>query len=318
MEKIPFVLNLNLAIDKTVRIPRWVKGSIHRFPRALTKPGGKGANVAKALKSLGSKSLIMGFAGGWNGRWISETLDREGFEFDVTHHDGGESRICYSVVEPDGISTDFNEDGPRVPPCARKIFLGRLKKNLPKASFVSVSGRTPPDIPRGFYAEIISLAKKRRIAVALDMRGKCLAEGIRAGADFVKINKIEFEEVSKTPLNARNAEKFYEKSAPRGLKALIVTNEGKPGLCAAGNETWTLKPAGIGSRLVNSVGAGDSFMAGFIHAYLKGMKMPEMLEFALACSASDCLTLAAGEISKKQVYEFLGECEARPVARRNG
>ncbi len=303
--KKPLIVNLNLAIDKTVYIPDFRRGKTYRFSSALTMPGGKGANVARVLKTLGIKSRIMGIAAGYNGEWIEDSLKGDGFETQIIKHKDGESRICYSITEKGGVSTDLNEDGCRASKFVQTKFISKFKKIVRDSSFISVSGRTPPGIRKGFYAKLVKLSKSAGLPVAFDIRGKYLTEGIRQGIDFVKVNKHEFEEASRLSFSPANVRRFYEKYRCKGLKAVIVTNKGRPGYCVSEKGMIKFIPPRIKREIKSAVGAGDSFMAGFIFGCLKNFPLAEIIRFAVACSVADCVSLGAGLIRKKHVKKFI-------------
>ena len=104
-----FIVNLNLSVDKTALVPAFEKGRIFRLGGTITLPGGKGVNVARALRSLGVESPVAGFASGYNGRWIAESLAKEGFRAFIQRHSAGESRVCYTIEDSRGVTTDLNE-----------------------------------------------------------------------------------------------------------------------------------------------------------------------------------------------------------------
>jgi tagatose 6-phosphate kinase len=93
------ILNLNLAVDKTVLTGRLEKGRIYRFPETLTAPGGKGVNAARALLAWGLRTKVAGFISGLNGLWIERALKVEGLDAFLVRHKNGESRVCFSVVD---------------------------------------------------------------------------------------------------------------------------------------------------------------------------------------------------------------------------
>jgi 1-phosphofructokinase family hexose kinase len=297
------IVNVNLAIDKTVSFPGFKPGRIHRFAGTITQPGGKGVNVARALKELGCRPVVAGFIGGHNGNWIAEHLPRENFPSLLVRHSGGESRICYSVVDSAGVSTDLNEEGPVVPPAAQALLLRRLAKKAGAFQVAAVCGRRSMGLRTGFYTRLTSVLKKAGCFTAFDTTGAPLLEGLRAGADLVKINKSEFEEISGRTFSRPSIRLFFKKYSPLGLKALIVTSG--PGVTLAVSQfgLWEARPVPLG-RFASPVGAGDSFMAGFLYGFMKGLFFEKNLKLATGCAASDCLTLGAGVISRGQAEAF--------------
>ncbi|PIS47806.1 MAG: hypothetical protein COT17_01460 [Elusimicrobia bacterium CG08_land_8_20_14_0_20_51_18] len=294
------VINLNIAIDKTANVGVLEKGNIYRYPEALTFPGGKGINVARALKTLGIEPEIRGFVSGFNGRWIEKTLVKAGFKTSLVRHKNGESRICYSIVENGGVSTDFNEDGPSVPAAGQKEFLKRFEKDVKKFKIISISGRTSPGLGKGFYSKMVRLAKKNGVMVFVDTTCLALREAVLAGADAVKINHYEFEEFFGKKFSEKNVAEFYSRHEKFGLKTIVVTNRNKPFYCCCLGKVFKIVPPEI-KELKSPVGAGDSFMAGFIFSVCRGKGILETLKLSCAASCSDCGTLGAGLISRKAV-----------------
>ena len=297
------IVNLNLAIDKTARVPVFRPGSINRFANTLTQPGGKGVNVARVLQELGSRPAIAGFISGYNGRWIAENIPDDNPCGLLVRHRVGESRVCYSIVDDCGVSMDFNEEGPEVPPAAQALLLRKLARVAGAYQVAAVCGRISMGIKKGFYARLTRVFKKAGCFTMFDTSGAPLMEGISAGADLVKINKSEFEEVFGGSLSRSNIRRAFDEYSPRGLKALIVTNGSHSTLAVSQFGLWTGRSVPL-KRIKCAVGAGDSFMAGFISGFMRGLGFEANLKLATGCAASDCLTLGAGWISRGEAEAF--------------
>ncbi|MBU2573435.1 MAG: hypothetical protein KKH28_05095 [Elusimicrobia bacterium] len=290
-------------MDKTACVGRLKPGGIYRVKDALTIPGGKGVNVARALKTLGLEAVIAGFTSGHNGRWIEEKISEEGFTGLITRHAAGESRVCYSVVDELGCPTDFNEEGPAVPYAAQKRFLEKLSAAAKGFTAAAVCGRVSKGLKKNFYLRLTRALKKAGCFTVLDTGVEALREGLAAGADAVKINKSEFEEISGAGFSRKNAGLFFKKYSPRGLKALIVTDGPRSSAAVSQSGRWEIRPARL-KALKSPVGAGDSFMAGFIYGFVNGLAFEAALKLAAGCAASDCLSLGAGIISRKEALAF--------------
>ena len=297
------IVNLNLAVDKTVLTGRFEKGRIYRFPETLTAPGGKGVNAARALLAWGLRPKVAGFISGLNGLWIKRALKAEGLNAFLVRHKNGESRVCLSVVDSAGLSTDFNEEGPAVPPRAQAYFLRRLAAMAGGFKIMAVCGRVSAGLKKGFYAKIVRVGKARGCFTVFDAGGWALKEGLAAGADAVKINRYEYEELSGRRFSARGLAAFFEKSAKSGLKTLIVTDRANPAFAVSPFGLWRIVPPKL-ARLKSPVGAGDSFMAGFIAGFLSGFDFKKTLKLAAGFAASDCLSLGAGVIDRGPVLAF--------------
>ena len=291
------IVNLNLAIDKTARVSAFRPGRVYRFTDTMTQPGGKGVNVARVLKELGCTPVIAGFISGHNGRWIEDNLPEDHFPSLLVRHPNGESRVCYSIVDAHGVSMDFNEEGPAVPPPAQDLLLKKIEEKAGAFQVAAVCGRGSMGIKKGFYSRLTAELKKAGCFTAFDTSGAALMEGLMAGADLVKINKSEFEEIFGRRLSLTGIREVFNKYSRRGLKALIVTNGRHSTFAVSQFGTWKARPAPL-KRVESPVGAGDSFMAGFIYGFMKGYPFEAGLKIASGCAASDCRTLGAGLISR--------------------
>jgi len=298
------VLNLNFSVDKTALIPVFKKSGVYRFARTISLPGGKGVNAARALRELGVAAPVAGFVSGHNGRWIEKALRRNGFTAVTEKHSAGESRMCLTVVDGQGRSMDFNEEGPDVPAAAQRRFLRAFCCTLlPGIRIVAVCGRTPAGLKKGFYAALVRAASARGCFTAIDASGPALAEALAAGAGCVKINREEFRGLTGAPFSPAGFYSYFRSRQPRGLQTLIVTGGPAPAYAASPFGLWRITPPRLG-RLKSPVGAGDSFMAGFICGFVRGYDFERTLRLAAGAAASDCLSLGPGFIKRAEALAF--------------
>ncbi|PIU19805.1 MAG: hypothetical protein COT18_05665 [Elusimicrobia bacterium CG08_land_8_20_14_0_20_59_10] len=297
------IVNLNLAVDKTALIPELEKGRVYRFPGAITLPGGKGVNVARALRALGLDSPLAGFASGHNGRWITESLEKEGFRLFVERHENGESRLCYTVVDKRGRSIDMNENGPAVPRVNQARFLKLFTEIIPGFRVAAICGRASTGLKKGFYSSLVRTAAAHGCFTVFDTSGPALLEALASGAEGIKINRFEFEELSGRAFRPARLGKFFREHKVKGLKTLIVTDGPAHTYAVSPFGLWRMTPPRL-ARLKSPTGAGDSFMAGFLYGFLKGYNFERTLKFASGAAASDCLSLGAGLINGAQALGF--------------
>ncbi|MCX5784526.1 MAG: PfkB family carbohydrate kinase [Elusimicrobia bacterium] len=306
------ILNLNLAVDKTVLAGRLERGRIYRFSETLTAPGGKGVNVARALLAWGLRPKVTGFISGLNGLWIERALKAEGLGAFLVRHKSGESRVCLSVVDSRGLSTDFNEEGPAVPARAQADFLRRLAAMAGGFKVLAVCGRVSAGLKKGFYAKIVRMGKARGCFTVFDASGWVLKEGLAAGADAVKINRYEFEELSGRGFSARGLSAFFKKYEKNGLKALIVTDRANPSFAVSPFGLWRIAPPKL-AGLKSPVGAGDSFLAGFLAGFMNGFYFERTLKLAAGFAASDCLSLGSGVIDRREALAFAQKAAVKKI-----
>ncbi len=297
------VVNLNLAVDKTAAAPLFRKGAIYRLKDVKTMAGGKGVNVARALQTLGTRSLLMGFIAGHNGQWIAEALCAEGFECRLIEYGPGESRVCFSVVDSrDGISTDYNEEGPDIPPAFSRRFMREFSSQLRHHRLAAFCGRISSGLPCTYFRDLIGAARRAGLLTALDTSGAALKASVCAGPALFKMNREEFETASGTSFSAENIRRFYRRVRRYGTEYVLVTNESGPGYAATPQYFWRFTPPKV--KLVTPVGAGDSFMAGLVHGFSEGLPRQEIVRLAIGTSVSDCLTLGAGLIDARAAMRY--------------
>lgn len=297
------IVNLNLAVDKTSLVPGFEKNRVFRLGDIVTLPGGKGVNVARALRSLGREVPLAGFVSGHNGRWIAGALRREGLRAFLESHSGGESRVCLTVVDAAGRATDLNEEGPRVPAASQARFLRLYSSLVPKFRVAAVCGRVSAGLRKGFYSSLVRLAAASGCFTIFDTSGPVLAEALAAGAEGIKVNREEFEELSGRPYTPARLHNFFKKHASGGLKTLIVTDGEGHTHAASPFGLWRVTPPRL-TRLKSPTGAGDSFMAGFLFGFMNGYDFERTLRIATGAASSDCLTVGAGLIDRAQALSY--------------
>ncbi|MBI4350292.1 MAG: hypothetical protein HY550_02530 [Elusimicrobia bacterium] len=311
-----FIVNLNLSVDKTALVPSFQRGRIFRLGETITLPGGKGVNVARALRSLGLEAPVAGFASGCNGRWIAKELEKEGFRAFIQRHSAGESRVCFTIVDSRGRTTDLNEEGPPVPAAAQAGFLKKFSALASRCRTAAVCGRVSAGLKKGFYASLVKLAAARGCFTVFDTSGPALSEALAAGAEAVKINRYEFAELSGGSFSPFRVSGFFRKHCGGGLKTLIVTGGAGPTYAASPFGLWRVSPPRLPS-LKSAVGAGDSFMAGFLFGFLNGCDFGRTLRLAAGAAASDCLSLGAGFINRAQALSYAGKVRVEKLGVRS-
>src|SRR5688500_4815898 len=186
---------MNVALDRSLRVPNFQVGHRHRASEAFAQAGGKGINVARALKRLGLPVVATGLAGGRTGVQLVERLTSEGLLNDFVRI-RGESRTSTAVIDPtSNVYTEINEWGPEVEDHELAILGDKLAYLSRGAEFVVFSGSLPRGVDDGFYLDAIRDANRRGVPTVLDSEGEPLRRGIEAEPYLVTPNVREAEQL---------------------------------------------------------------------------------------------------------------------------
>jgi 1-phosphofructokinase family hexose kinase len=304
-------VTLNAAMDRTVSVPNFQIGLRHRASSSLSLPGGKGVNVARALKRLGQPVIATGLAGGRTGLNLIEALTLEGILNDFVRIQD-ESRTSTAVIDPTTAQqTEINEYGPSVTGAELGVLLDKLDYLSKGADLVVFAGSLPRDVPNDFYATAVRELRRRKVATALDTAGPPLRLGIAAEPTFVSPNIREAEEIVGHEFEddadlAAGAEALVSMGAQ---SALIHHEAGAVGRLRAGRRAQTLWARLPSLDVVSTVGSGDAFLAGFLAAWY-GREPPEAaLRLAVACGAANTQALGAGVLEPADAEAFARQVE---------
>ena len=296
-------LNPNAAIDKTIVVPSFEFGRIHRPESVIALAGGKGCNVARGLKTLGEVPVVSGWVGGFAGQFIETELQQEGIQTDFVHTDF-ESRTCTSILDRrNGKMTEIYEVGEAVPPEKVQELQAHIRAVIGNYEAVTLSGSLPPGVPLNFYASIIAIAREAGVPTFLDSSGEALRQGIGAGPFFVKPNEAE----AKPLLGVEQDYSLDFVQAAREISAKYGTNVllsmGAQGAVAArGTEAFVVRSPAVEAK--SAVGSGDCSLAGLTYGILRESSFEQALICAMAAGAANTLTIGAGQF-KREDFEML-------------
>lgn len=300
-------VTLNAAIDKTYFLPTFPLGKVSRVQRFRAAPGGKGINVAKVVAQLGVPVTATGFVGGFNGEMIKQLLDRMGIGHDFVSVQG-ESRVCLNILdEENGISTELLEPGPTVDPQALAQMEEKIREHAAKSRIVCFSGSLPAGVPKDFYVKLVSIAKEAGAYVILDASGDALRFGLEAGPDMIKPNEEEVEGLLGIRVQDEAAlQKAVETLLQKyGMDRISVSLGGAGSMVASQAGTFRVETPKV--DVVNTVGCGDSYVAGMAVSLATGLSLEEGLALASAAGTSNAMTDEAGLIEPEEVERLRGQ-----------
>jgi 1-phosphofructokinase family hexose kinase len=294
-------VTLNAAMDRTLTVPNFQRGQRHRASAGITSAGGKGINVARALKTLGIPVVATGLVGGATGTRIVEALTAEAVLNDFVRIDG-ESRTSTAVVDPTGGTyTEINEWGPAVREEELATLLEKLRYLAQGAELVVFAGTLPRDVADDFYAEAIRELNRRHIPCALDSEGEALRRGVDAEPFIVSPNQREAEGlVGQEFHDDEDFQLALDRIADMGARNVIITTEsGCVALLREDRETFRFRAVAPRVDAVSDIGAGDVLLAAFIAARSQGRSLEESLRAAVAAGAASTLEVGAGRFDPR-------------------
>ena len=312
-------VTLNAAFARTITVPNFQRGQRHRASAALPLAGGKGINVARALKTLGVPVIATGLAGGQAGLRIVERLTGEAILNDFVRIEG-ESRTTTAVVDPTtNTYTEINEWGPVVHPEELQMLLEKLAYLSQGAKMVVFAGSLPRDVADDFYAEAIRELARRQIPAALDCDGEPLRYGVEAEPFLVSPNQMEAETlVGQEFHDDEDFQLGLDEVAELGARNVLITTEsGCYALLRKDRKVRRFRVDAPRVEPVSTVGSGDTLLAGFIAAHLAGRSQEDALRAAVAAGAANTLEPGAGRFDPKQASRLQGGVsvtELAPVA----
>ena len=308
-------MTLNAAMDRTVAVPNFRLGQRHRAVEERTVAGGKGVNVARALRLLGHPVIATGIAGGPTGDRIADQLTDEGVLSDFTRI-GDESRTNLAVIDPtSGEQTEINERGPAVSPEEVEQFVEKLLYLAQGADFCVIAGSVPPGVDAEIYGRLIEELRRLGVAALLDTEGEPMRAGLRAGPAVVAPNAAEAEEAVGHEFNEPD-------DLVLGLRELIEMGAGEAIITReAGCVAIVGEPSGRTRYEVEieplepvaGVGSGDAFLAGYAAARYRGDPPRACLAFGVACGAESTQHFGAGTIDPREVERLLSRVEVREL-----
>lgn len=296
-------VTLNAAIDKLYLVDQLTDYTVMRVRECHNTAGGKGLNVSKVASLLGETVIASGFVGGHAGDAIESMLEQQGVAARFTRT-ASETRSCVNVRDlSTGKHTEFLEPGAPVTGQEAEAFLEGFRRLLPQAEVVCISGSVPKGISPGFYATLIREAKAQGKRVVLDTSGELLIQGVKAFPDLVKPNTDEIAQLLGRQVTSEEELLAAAKELKQSGIPTVVISLGKEGALVACDEgVYRGYPPEV--EAVNTVGCGDSMVAGFAVGMSRGLSTKEAFRTALAVSAANAMNMETGAF-EAAVYECL-------------
>lgn len=299
-----YTVTFNPAIDYVVHTDEMKVGSVNRSRSEEIYFGGKGINVSIVLSELGIKSKAMGFVAGFTGEAIEKGVAEKGIETDFVHLENGYSRINVKIKS--GAETELNGQGPEIGGKALDELFEKLDK-LEDGDTIVLAGSIPGTLPSDIYEKILQRLSDRKIKTVVDATKDLLINVLKYKPFLIKPNNYELGEIFGVTLTsndeiAKYAGKLKEMGARNvlvsmaGDGALLLDENGKTHICGVCNGT-----------VKNSVGAGDSMVAGFIAGSQEG---DYDYALRLGTATGGATAFSDGLATKSEIFRLLEQMQS--------
>lgn len=297
-------VTMNASIDKAYFMDHVIKnGTVMRVAKCRNSAGGKGLNVARAIKLCGEKIQATGLVGGFNGQYLESMLEKDGIEYHFGHVDG-ETRCCINILDEGYGSTEYLEPGCEISQEEENAFMEQFPEIVKDSEVITISGSVPRGMSKDIYARIIKKAKEDGKKVILDTSGVLLKEGMKAGPTLVKPNQDELELLFDTKIHSMDEVMDYAVQIHEsGIPYVVISLGGEGALLVCEEGIYKGKPPVL--QVVNTVGCGDSMVGGFAVAFERNYSPAEALKFAVAVSAANALSPNTGDFDPAKCQEIL-------------
>lgn len=286
-----YTVTFNPALDYVVRLSQLVPGAVNRTEAESLQCGGKGINVSTVLKALGVPSVALGFAAGFTGRALVDSLTEQGIANEFVTLPAGLSRI--NVKLKTGQETEINGRGPDIDPESLEVLCRRLDR-LTGEDMLVLAGSIPASLPPDIYERILERVKPTGCAAVVDATGDLLARVLPYRPFLIKPNHLELGELCGVTLSPQDTPAVTAAARTlqeRGARNVLVSMAGDGALLVT-EDGQILRQAAAKGKVLNSVGAGDSMVAGFLAGWQSTGDYTHALRLGTAAGGATAFSVA--------------------------
>ena len=294
-EKMIYTVTFNPAIDYVINVDDFKAGLINRVVSEEKFAGGKGINVSRVLNNVGIKSKALGFVGGFTGKFIIDSLESQGVETDFIEI-SGDTRINVKLKSKE--ETEINGAGPVIKDeDLNKLF--KTVEGLTSNDYLVLSGNVQKSVPRDIYARLQKKCASNNVKVVVDTTGDALVATLANKPFLIKPNNHELGEIfNKELTDTDEIIEYAKKLIVMGAQNVIISMAERGALLICESGVYHATPAK--GKVQNSVGAGDSVIAGFLAKYSESKDLIEAFRWG---ATSGSATAFSKDLCKKEDIE---------------
>jgi tagatose 6-phosphate kinase len=309
-------VTLNPCLDKTLTVPPWRPGDLVRGTAIREVVGGKGNNVARALRKLGRESRPVTFLGGTVGATCESRLRSDDAMDPLVIPTAAPTRVILTVrTESSAEQTAFFDPDPGIEPAEADRMQQAVERALRgDVAALTLSGSSPSPATHELFSELISLARARRVPVFLDTYGPALDAIWGIWPTAMQLNRREAAaHLRKPSLSDDDAAELLQLWHRHGVVWGVITDGPRPAAILCRGRRYLALPPRVDA--VNPIGSGDSLLAGAVDGWLKPMKPEALIRHAMGCAVANAMTWDAGAIDPVEVARWAEQIEIEPMAR---
>ena len=298
-----YSVTLNPSIDFIVRVKDFQLGETNRAYDDNFFAGGKGIMVSKLLKNVKTDCVNLGFLGGFTGTFIEQNLKKLNILSDfVTVNENTRVNVKLKTET----ETEINCQGPKISDSEKEEFLDKIRK-IKSDDFVILSGSVPSNLGNDFYITIIEILNKNGVKFTLDSSGETFSKSLKYKPFLIKPNKDELKEYARREFkNNQEIVNYVRENLVDKAEHVIISLGGEGALYIDKKFSLFAYPLRVKENVVNTVGAGDSVVAGFVNYMLKHNDVERAFRFAVACGTATSFSEDIGELNFiEEIYNKL-------------
>lgn len=294
-----YTLTFNPSLDYLVKVDDFKLGAVNRTSKEKLNPGGKGINVSIVLSNLGLDTTALGFTAGFTGKEIRRLIAVRGIKDEMIEVDNGISRINVKLSSNE--ESEINGMGPTISESALDQLFKKFER-LKKDDILVLAGSIPATTSDTIYREIMDRVKDKEIKVVVDATKDLLKNVLPLHPFMIKPNNHELGELFNVEIKTREEVIPYAKKLQdMGARNVVVSMAGQGAVMVCENGEVLMSEAPKGT-LVNSVGAGDSLVAGFLYGYLTYGNYKEAFKYGISAGSASAFSV---ELASKEEIEEL-------------
>ena len=282
-----YTLTLNPSIDYIVRVNNYKEGLVNRTQSEDLFYGGKGINTSVILTNLGVDNIALGFVGGYIGKEFERLLYKDGVKTDFVYLADSNTRINIKIKGER--ETDINAVGPAVSPKELDRLLNKIQK-LKEGDYITLAGSVPASLPKDIYVQIAKTLYGKNINIVVDAERNLLTDVLTYSPFLIKPNHYELGDIFKKELNTKTEiiSAGFELQK-MGARNIFISMAGDGGILITENKEVYSSPAPSG-KVLNSTGAGDSLVAGFLAEYSKSQDYKKAFAMGLCAGSASAFS----------------------------